>query len=327
MSDETRTHIRLFVLVILAFLPAMVLYGFANRTLRDVERSRQEERLVELARLTGMEYRRLVQESRQLLSALAHFPEIREAREPECSRRLAGVLESTPQYTTLSVIGGDGYLACGSLEAGGPLYLGDRAYYLLATTQRRYSVGEYALGRITGKPTVGVAYPMGEPADGGIQPVLAASLDLTVLGRHAATAQLPPATSLTIVDRAGTVLLRRPGSADSAADTVGARLPETLLDRAGQGTEPVLLRGTDLDGVDRVFAVAPLVLPGDRSPEGWVALGKAQSTLLAEVEDVARAELRLLALAGLAVLLLAWVFGHYGLVRATRPGTRPAPSA
>ncbi len=323
MSDETRTHIRLFVLVILAFLPAMVLYGFANRTLQDVERSRQEDRLVELARLTGMEYRRLVQESRQLLSALAHFPEIREARQPECSRRLAGVLESTPQYTTLSVIGEDGYLSCGSLEADGPLYLGDRAYYLLATTQRRFSVGEYARGRITGKPTVGVAYPMGDGGDGGIQPVLAASLDLTDLGRHAATAQLPPATTLTIVDRAGTVLLRRSDAA-GGADTVGARLPDALLADVGTDADPVLRRGTDLDGVERVFAVAPLVLPGDRSPEGWVALGTAESSVLADAEEVARAELRLLALAGLAILLLAWVFGHYGLVRAGRPTPRPA---
>ena len=78
---------------------------------------------------------------------------------------VSDMLEHTPQYTTLSLIGRDGYLACGSLTVNGDLFLGDRAYYLLATTHGRFSVGEYAIGRITGKPTVGVAFPIADGSD------------------------------------------------------------------------------------------------------------------------------------------------------------------
>lgn len=318
MNDETRTHVRLFVLVILAFLPAVVLYAFANRTVQDMERRRQEDQLRELARLTAVEYRRLVEESGQILAALAEFPEIREARQPECQERLAGVLEHTPQYTTLSVIGRDGYLACGSLSAAGDLYLGDRAYYLLATTQGHFSVGEYALGRITGKPTVGVAYPMGDASPEGIQRVLAASLDLTTVGRHAATAELPPATTLTVLDRAGNVLVRRPARTGNGPDTVGARVDPSFRALEDGSQDVRLVTGTDLDGVTRLFAVTPLATTGDRTPEGFVMLGKADASILAETRALARRELQLLALGGLAVLVLAWVFGHYGLVRARR---------
>lgn len=323
MSDETRTQIRLFVLVILAFLPAVVLYGFTNDRLREMERQRQEDELLELARLTAVEYRRLVEESRQLLTALAEFPAIRDAQEPACGERLASVLRHAPQYTTLSVIGGDGYLTCGSLRADGDLYLGDRAYYLLATTQGSFAVGEYALGRITGKPTVGVALPMGPEEAGAVQRVLAASLDLTTLGRHAATAELPPATTVTVLDRAGNVLIRRPArSSPDAADTVGARVPSDFPGLEGETRELRLANGTDLDGTRRLFAVAPLATAGDRTPEGYAVVGKADAQVLAAVEEVARSELQLLAVGGLAVLLLAWAFGHYGLVRA-----RPAPPA
>ena len=322
MSDETRTHVRLFLLVFLAFLPAVVLFTVANDTLQDVERERQEDRLVELARLTAVEYRRLVTESGQLLAALAEFPEVSEARQPQCQERLAAVLGHTPQYTTLSVIGRDGYLACGSLSADGPLYLGDRAYYLLATTQGRFSVGEYALGRITGKPTVGVAYPIGEEA-GEIQQVLAASLDLTRIGRTGATRELPPSTTLTVVDRSGNVLVRRPARA-AQGDTVGARVPDGFPAPAPGLTEVGLTTGDDLDGVRRLFAVAPLSTAGDRTPEGFIVLGKEDATILTEARAVARGELQLLALAGLAVLILAWAFGHYGLVRA-RAATPESP--
>lgn len=317
MSDETRTHIRLFTLVILAFLPAVVLYALTNSRLQETERLRQEDRLVELTRLTTAEYRRLVTESRQLLTALAEFPVVRDAVEPECSERLAAVLEHTPQHTTVSVIGGDGYLACGSLRADGPLYLGDRAYYLLATTQGRFQVGEYATGRITGKPTVGVALPVGEGGSGQLQRVLAASLDLTTLGQHAGLRELPPATTLTILDRSGTVLLRRPArSSTTSADTVGAWVPQGFPALDGTNDAVRLVEGMDLDDVTRLFAVAPLTTTGDRTPEGFVVLGKDQASILAEVEEVARRELQLLAVGGLLVLLLAWLFGHYGLVRA-----------
>jgi len=328
VSDETRTHIRLLVLVVLAFLPAIGLYGIANQTLRERERDRQEEQLRQLARLSTAEYRRMVGESRQLLAALAEFPEIREARQPECQARLESVLRHTPQYTTLSVIGRDGYMACGSLTAEGPLYLGDRAYYLLATTQGRFSVGEYALGRITGKPTVGVAQPMGAPQDmaesgGGsdgddLENVLAASLDLTGLGRFGVQYELPSATTLTVLDRAGNVLVRRPART-AGGDTVGAQVgPDFPPLRAGPGDALLMATGTDLDGVRRLFAVAPLSTLGDRTPEGFVVVGTTDEQILAAVEGVARRELRLLAVAGVLLLVLTWAFGHYGLVRASR---------
>jgi len=95
---------------------------------------------------------------------LAEFPEIRDGAPGQCNRRLASVLNHTPQYTTLTLIGMDGYLACGSLTVDGGLYLGDRTYFTRANATSRFSVGDFAVGRITGKPTLGVAYPILEEA-------------------------------------------------------------------------------------------------------------------------------------------------------------------
>lgn len=322
MNDATRTQIRLFALVIMAFLPAVILYFLTNATLRDHEREQQEEQLTQVATLAAMEYERLIEDSRQLLAALAEFPEVRDGDPRECSRRLAGVLRHTPQFTTLSLIGSDGYMVCGSLTVDGGLYLGDRAYYLLATTNGQFSVGEYALGRITGKPTVGVAYPIAEGTLKQVQRVLAASLDLSKLGSHTRPLALPPYVTFSVLDRRGTVLVRQPAKRNPLGfDSVGARAPEGFPGLDG-ATVPgaTLVSGTDLDGVDRRFAVVPLT-SGQGNPRGYVVVGKEEAMLLSQVDQAVGRELRFLALAGLAVLMLTWLLGHYGLVRTTVPAS------
>lgn len=320
MDDVTRTQMRLLVLVVLAFLPAVVIYGFASANLEEHELAQQEQEILQFAHVASVEYERLVEESRHLLGALAEFPEIRDGVQPACGRRLRSVLEHTPQYTTLSLIGRDGYLACGSLTVDGDLFLGDRAYYLLATTQGRFSVGEYAIGRITGKPTVGVAYPIADDSETQIQRVLAASLDLSLLGSSAKRMRLPEFATYTILDRAGNVLVRTPsGKHPLGYDTVGARAPETFPELRMEGDDPTLVSGTDLDGVDRLFAMVPL-RSGGRQPEGYLMVGKEEMMLLASAEESVNGELRFLGIAGGVILLLTWLFGHYGLVRA-RPET------
>lgn len=325
MSEQARTQIRIFILVFLVFLPSVVLYGFASSTLQERERSRQEQEIRQIAELTSVEYGQLIDQSRHLLGALAEFPEIREARQPECSERLASILRHVPQYTTISLIGADGYLECGSLTPDDALYLGDRVYYQLATANNRFSVGEYAVGRITGKPTVGVALPIERTQGAGVDKVLAASLDLSGLGVTGAGTALPSYSTLTVVDRAGNVLVRTPARRHPLGyDSVGARAPETFVDLAGvQGRDPTFLEGTDLDGVDRVFAVVPLRT--GRTLGGYILVGKEQAMMLDEVRAVERRDLRLLGVAALAVLVLGWVFGHWGLARGARGGKDADP--
>ena len=314
MEVATRNQLRLIILVLLAFFPAILLYRYASTNLREHEALQHRQELVQIAQVTAVEYQRLLEEGRHLLGALGEFPEIRDAQRPECEHRLASVLRHNPEYTTLSLIGMDGYLACGSLTVDGGLYLGDRAYYRLATVNNQYSVGDYALGRITGKPTVGVAYPIAD--DGGeVDMVLAAAVDLSALGTNAETMLLPEGTTFSVVDRGGTVLVRVPaGKHPLGYDTVGASAPEGFLEAPSQMSSPYTTVATDLDGVDRVFAVAPLQGSGNLAA-GFIAVGREEATLMAEVDSVAKRELQFLAIALVGVLILAWAFGHYALVR------------
>jgi hypothetical protein len=309
-------QVRLLILVFLAFIPAMGFFWYANRELRSLQMEAKEQELVQRAQATVAEYRNHLSQGQAFLAALAEFPQIRNTRSPTCTEYLGRVLPHASQFTTISVIGMDGYLACGSLTPENLLYLGDRAYFVRATTFKLFSVGEFTLGRITGKPVVGIAHPLMEGDE--VTGVLGSAIDLNVLAGSRGEATLPAGYTFTILDRDRRVLVRRPLTGDfTLADSVGAvaagsfpGLPDSL--------GPVLQLGIDLDGMERLFAVAPLLGPaGD--VEGYVAIGRTRLTLMEEVDHLVSMQLRILAVMGLILLALAWVLGHLWLVR-------PAPA-
>ncbi len=87
-------------------------------------------------------------------------------------------------------------MACGSLTPENALYLGDRAYFVRATSRNLFSVGEFTLGRITGKPVVGMALPLwrrrGDWADPGRQHRSERPRDTRGVGSHSPRATPSP---------------------------------------------------------------------------------------------------------------------------------------
>ena len=314
MPEALKAHLqtRLFVLVLLAFLPALALFFNASRSARELQSRIVDQQLARSAEVATVEYMRMLTESEALLGALSQVPEIRTAEARECDAILANALRVTPQYTTLSRIGVDGYLTCGSLTPEQGLYLGDRAYFTLATTLEQFAVGNYALGRITGRPGVGVALPV--QVDGETRGVLAASIDLSKLADNALSVELAEGTSFTVLDRNGQVLVRQPIRPDPAiADTIGTMRPEgfpVMPDDRDVSLED----GVDLDGLSRRFAVSSL-LSVDGSPRGYVVIGADRDALAQEIAASTRTGQWILLLTAIGLAVLAWIWGHYFLVR------------
>jgi len=314
MAEVTSRNLqaRLLILVFLAFIPAMGFFWYANRELRSLQMEAKEQELVKRAEVTAAEYRTIMSQSRAFISALAEFPEIRNARSPVCTEYLERILQHTDQFTTISKIGMDGYTACGAITPQDLLYLGDRAYFVRATTRGIFQVGEFTLGRITGKPVVGVALPLMEGDE--MTGVLGASLDLNILANSHGEGALPDGYTFTVLDRNRRVLVRRPVTGDfTLADSVGAVADESFPGLP-QSTRPALEDGIGLDGMERLFAVAVLRGPSG-AIEGYVAIGRTRLTLMEEVDDLVSVQLRILAVMGLVLLGLAWVLGHLWLVR------------
>ncbi len=146
----------------------------------------------------------------QLLFGLARVPVVGSEDKAACSDFLASVLKEHPQYTGLLTIKPDGQLHCDSLRTGRRLQLSDRGYFKQARDSRQVVV-EAAVGRLTGKGVLQIAFPVrGE--DDALRYILLASLDMDAYGRSVA-ATLPYARMhFQVWNHDGSVMMDHPGA-------------------------------------------------------------------------------------------------------------------
>lgn len=311
MSNQAR----LFVLVFLAFLPTVALYSYADRSLKSAELQNHTSELLHLANRAGLEYRRIVSDTETLLGALAEMEEFRNPRQPRCSEALASVMRHANHYTAIQLIEPDGFVTCGSLAINESLYVGDRYYHRAAIANQQFTIGNFVVGRLTGKPILGLAHPITGTSSLDVTGVMAAYLDLHELMNAFYQMDVPTGATLTVIDRSGRIMIRVPeGVNESGADTIGATVPSSFPVPSGEIRGPYLLEGLDLDGVSRRFAVEPLESAGRRA-SGHLLVGMSEERMLEDVDVIAARQLQILALAGLFMFALAWLFGHYTLLR------------
>jgi hypothetical protein len=200
---------RLIFLVLLAVLPPMVLI-----LLTGLEQGRRaalnaQEEALHLAQHAAEDQQTLVAGTRQLLAVLARLPLIRGRNVEACNTLLSELLAENDVYANLGLIDGDGTLLCSALPFSEPLDLDHRAYFQRVMESRRFMIGDYQIGRVTGVTSVNFGYPVFDD-EGGVQGVVFAALSLAGLNEQAFRQPLPPETVFQIVDQNGTILARSP---------------------------------------------------------------------------------------------------------------------
>jgi diguanylate cyclase (GGDEF)-like protein len=283
--------------VLLAALPGVGVTLYQLMAERDREAAEVQRNALLLARVMAAEHARLVSGSRELLTSIAQRIAVEGLDSAACSARLAALLRDLPSYANLGVATPDGEVVCSAVPLLGPVTIADRPYFQRALATRDLGVGEYQVGRITGRPTLNIGYPVRDTR-GVVQGVVFAAIDLSALNELATTTHLPSGAELLVVDGAGTVLSRYPAEAGWTGRSLLGTALAPLLSIAHEGT----VTASGLDGVPRLYSVTPLdpALGATR-----LALGMPQAVVYAEVRALARAALLLAAIAG-AALILAW---------------------
>ena len=117
-------------------------------------------------------------------------------------------------------------MACGSLAITDNLFVGDRYYHRATVANNQFTIGNFVVGRLTGKPIIGLASPVAGDTRLDVAGVVAAYLDLNELTNSIYEMDVPAGVTLTVVDREGTVMIRVPaGVSATGLDTVGATVP------------------------------------------------------------------------------------------------------
>jgi signal transduction histidine kinase len=309
-STFSSLRLRLVLLVLLAVIPALGLMLYTNLEQRRLANVQAQEDAQRLARLAATQQQQLIEGARQLLIALAQLREVRGSDAAACNTLMTSLLKQYPLYANLGVIELDGDVLCSAVPVTNPpINVADRVYFRHALETGGFSVGDYQVGRVTGKATVNFGYPVLDDA-GQPEAVAFVALDLTWLNRLAAEAQLPPDSVFVVVDRLGTILVRYP----DPEKWVGQALPEapvfkTILARPNAGTAEVV----GVDGIERLYAFAPL---NSSAQSGvYVSIGLSKAVTFAAADRLLARNLAGMGVVAVFALGVAWFAGEFFVLR------------
>ncbi|GLK57434.1 hypothetical protein GCM10008170_34540 [Methylopila capsulata] len=243
---------------VLALTPLAALTVYFASAERDIALKQAETRLAGLARLGVEQQDAVIEQVRRTLVFLARFPEIRTPG-PACDATVARFASLNGLTSSLFVVSRSGEVLCAPRRSGRPISLGDRDYVREAFSTQSFTVSGYIVTRVQSRASIAVVQPLLLP--GGATVLVGAIINLEALGdpldRLAVGGEREAV--LTLVDKDGVVIARRPDDRDQIGARAFARAPADMLttrraafEAPGDGGEPF------------VFVVRPLAFSGGR---------------------------------------------------------------
>ena len=301
---------RLLVLVLAAVIPAFGVIGYTAISQRQQAALTAERDAMNFVRLAAREQSRLIGDTRQTLVRLSGLPVLSNLQNiAACNSALAEAHAAYPYYTNIGIATLDGNLICNSRPITRTINIADRSYFRRTLQSRHFSIGDYQIGRITGEPAINFGYPLLD-SEGNFKAVIYAALNLGWLHQLIAGIELPPGSTLLVVDSRGTVLTRHPhGDKWIGKSAKEAPLVKLLLSE-NEGAVNV----TGLDGVLRLYAFAPL-LADEVATNVYVAVGIPHDVAFAAANADVRRNLLLLLAVWMITIIAAWVGGDVFVLR------------
>ncbi len=313
----SKLRVRLLALVLLAILPALglVLYTAIDQRHSAIkEATASAQRIVRLAAAAQKQY---IETSRQLLTTLAQLREVRPERAEEAEALFRTLLPVHMIYANIGALDPDGYVFASAIPVTNRVYLGDRSYFKIARDTQKFAIGEFQLGRITGKPTLNMAHPIRGRFDGQFHGVVFLALDLNWLNQLAAKAELPDGSTLTVIDRDAHILVRY-SIPESDRNWVGESLKSNpgVMKFLKSGGESVMV-ATGLDGVKRLYTSTPLNRTQGIA-DAHVFVGIPVKVAYAFANHTLAQNLIILGIVSVLALAAAWIAGDVFVLRHVR---------
>ena len=301
-------RVRLILLVLLAVIPALGLVFYAAEEQRRSASIEAQQNALRLARLVSANQHALIEGGRQLLTALAQIPVVRGGHPAPCSAFLGGLLAAYPLYANFGVADPSGDIYCSGVPLKGSVNAADRSWFQRAVQTRDFAIGDYQIGRITGRATVVFGHPILVPRE-QVRAVVFAAIDLAWFNKLAAKAQLPSGATVTVIDRNRTILARDP----DPGQWTGRSMPDGALIKAivaqqGEGTADA----TGMDGIPRLYGFASL---GGEAVGASVIVGVPKNLAFASANRILARNLIGLGIVAVFALVAAWFGSNLFILR------------
>ncbi|WIM04934.1 MAG: ATP-binding protein [Candidatus Nitricoxidivorans perseverans] len=307
ISLRTRT----MLLVAAALLPAFgfIVWQSLDARAGAVAEVRRDAR--RLAMFTVDRFGQAAAMGRELVITLAAVPAVRNATKGDCDRLLADIRARHPHYANLAVMDEAGDFICSAVPLIRPINSSDRPWFQEVKRNRGFTISDFLVGRVTHRASIIFAMPL---LDGGkrFRGTVFAALDLAPFAASFADIPWPAQTSLTLVDRRGTILTRHPDH----EKWVGIPFPASRLAAVRAAAASITVEEHGVDGVMRTYVYQPILYKGEVL--GYLVAGIPNDGYLAPIDAALRRNLLWLALVAAVCLAIAGWGGNLLLRRLHR---------
>jgi GGDEF domain-containing protein len=299
---------RLMILALIAVVP-IVLERVHNEQFDRHERIEAANRqALGLARRAASSQNDVIVSTRALLQVLARTGVAATPAGQPCDRLLKSVAEPQRWIRAVSVADLHGRIVCSSSDAAIGLDISKRDHFINAVKSGRFVLSDYFMGVRDKSPLIVAAYPQ-RNADGRIESVVLATLDVNWLGQIASMIAARSGSTMLLLDSNGTVLAHKP----NPSNWLGRNLSGDSLVKSMTQSIDGVVTDASLDGIRRIYAFAEL--PGTKA---HVAVGFDENEVLARVDAAMWRAFTELGSVAFLVLLSIWFGAERLLVRPIR---------
>jgi len=246
MQLFSRLRIRL---VLIALLPITAFLGYDTIRQSKIAERQTLQQAADISYF-AIDIQRRALDSVELVSRLiSQIPAVRLLAPNACNATLAGIVKSNPRYASLAVQDRAGNVLCSSAPLTGPVNVADRSYFQRAMATKSFAVGDYQLGRLTGKPSLGTALPILDDS-GAVTRLIYAGLDMIWFSERVATVGLPEGSAFLLVDRKGVIMARWPDPQAWVGRDISG---EPLFRAIGEHGANASFSSVGVDGVERIY--------------------------------------------------------------------------
>lgn len=245
----------LMLVFVLVILPGLAALGFTFFGQQGYLKKAAEKEALAYLELAAAKQAEQIKSVEQLLDVMARVPAVYGLDTGACSALFKDILNKTPQLANIGLADREGNLICSGAPFSGRVNVSDFYYFRQVLAEKKFVAGEYAVGRVTGKPSLHVARPVLD-GEGEVKAVLYAALDLVQFNELLkAESRLLPGASVALVDRQGRVLAHTP----DGEERLGLPAADAALQEMAAREKSGVFWREDAGGAKRLYAYLQLL--------------------------------------------------------------------
>jgi diguanylate cyclase (GGDEF)-like protein len=254
---KSSLQLKLLLPSLMALLPLVLLVVFlGQREIKQSIESQQQQLLLKAEHLADS-LQTEIDHTQIALSLLAKSPVLQSMQNPDCEERLQQSFTLFNQtLANLLVLTPEGRVICNAKAPNKHHDLSDRLYYQRAIATHKFAVGEFSVGRTTGKPILGMAYPYYD-TNNQLVILTATSIELNRLLHQSELLLKGTDYQLIMIDLKGHLLINTQQQPNTPV--IGAKIQQSEVGQALlMGGDKRTFISNNLAGESSIFAYVPV---------------------------------------------------------------------